>query len=324
MLYPLTFQPIFQERIWGGRNLESLYGKKLPPKVSIGESWEIADRSDANSIITNGNHAGKSLRWLMENHSEELMGNSKTLNGRFPLLVKILDAREKLSLQVHPPAHLAHALNGEPKTEMWYFTQTDTEAQIFAGLRPGVTESIFTTKTRKGSVAECFHRIFVSPGDAMFLPSGRVHALGQGMVVFEIQQNSDSTYRVFDWDRVDAHGAKRQLHIEQSLQCINFDDFEPGLIAKTEPVLRGNVRVQTLLNDELFQVDLVESESVAEFNYPKDAPVIIGVICGQIAIKSDSDQLLLTAGNFAMIPANLAQVVIVSDPQTRLLITSPR
>src|ERR1051325_2254154 len=231
MLYPLTFHPIFKERVWGGRKLAELYAKELPPDKPIGESWEITDRPEGVSVISNGPLAGKDLRWLMENHQRELLGPAKpAAGGRFPLLVKLLDSRDKLSLQVHPPAHKAVELNGEPKTEMWYFAHCDPGADIFVGLKRGVTRAEFERRIGDGSVADCFHRIEVKAGDAMFLPSGRVHALGAGSVLFEIQQNSDTTYRVFDWNRVGLDGKPRELHVAQALASIDFADFEPGLI----------------------------------------------------------------------------------------------
>ena len=179
MLYPLTFHPIFKDRVWGGRNLERLYGKRLPPGQPIGESWEITDRPEGVSVIANGPLRGKDLRWLMENHTEELLGSARSPAGRFPLLVKILDAREKLSLQVHPSASVAAQLDGEPKTEMWYMADTTPEAELYVGLKRGVTRSEFERKIKHGTVADCFHRLAVRPSDAMFLPSGRVHAIGQ-------------------------------------------------------------------------------------------------------------------------------------------------
>src|SRR5579859_6328112 len=229
-LYQLTFKPIFKERVWGGRKLEQLYKKELPAGAVIGESWEISDRPGDASVVANGPLAGKDLRWLMEHHAAELLGAAAAKTDRFPLLVKILDAAEKLSLQVHPPASVAAALGGEPKTEMWYVAEADPGADIFVGLKSGVTRSEFEQKIKDGTVADCFHRIEVGKGDVMFLPSGRVHALGAGSVIFEIQQNSDTTYRVFDWNRVGLDGKPRELHVEKSLASIDFNDFEPGLI----------------------------------------------------------------------------------------------
>ena len=166
MLYPFTFQPIFKERVWGGREIERLYGKKLPPGAPIGESWEISDRPGDASVIANGPFAGKNLRWLMENHARALLGDAKAAGrNRFPLLCKILDARDKLSLQVHPPGNKAAELGGEPKTEMWFIADAAPGAELYVGLKRGVTRAEFERKIRDGSVAECFHRLPVKPGD---------------------------------------------------------------------------------------------------------------------------------------------------------------
>src|SRR5207302_7774492 len=181
-------------------------------------------------------------------------------NGRFPLLIKILDAQEKLSLQVHPPAHKAAALGGEPKTEMWYIAEAEPGAELYVGLKQGVTRTEFERKISSGTVAECFHRIAVREGDTMFLPSGRVHALGAGLVIFEIQQNSDTTYRVFDWNRVGLDGKPRELHVTESLENIDFEDFEPGLVGKKiEP--NGNLECQVLVKDPLFHIDEARFET---------------------------------------------------------------
>ncbi|MGC3956455.1 MAG: class I mannose-6-phosphate isomerase [Verrucomicrobiota bacterium] len=211
-------------------------GKKLPATVPIGESWEISDRPGDVSVIANGPLAGKDLHWLVENHRADLLGDAKLEAGRFPLLIKLLDAQEKLSLQVHPPASKAAELKGDPKTEMWFIADAIPNAELYVGLKRGVTRADFERRIGDGTVAECFHRAPVKAGDSMFLPSGRVHAIGAGLVIFEIQQNSDTTYRVFDWNRVGLDGKPRELHVPQSLASIDFNDFEPALVAGEEVV----------------------------------------------------------------------------------------
>ncbi len=282
-LYPFTFEPLFKERVWGGRRLEQLYGKALPIGVPIGESWEITDRPEGVSVITNGPLAGRDLRWLMENHAKEVLGDSQPCAGRFPLLVKILDAQEKLSLQVHPPAHRAAELRGEPKTEMWYVADATPDADLFVGLRRGATRAEFERRIHDGSVAECFHRIPVRRGDSMFLPSGRVHALGAGNVIFEIQQNSDTTYRVFDWNRVGLDGKPRELHIPQALASIDFADFEPALA----PALwrkEGAHEVRGLAACELFQVDLLRLPANGETQLGGQRVHVLAVTEGELSI----------------------------------------
>ena len=319
MLYPLIFQPIFKERIWGGRNLERLYQKPLPVNIPVGESWEISDRPGDESIIANGPLAGKSLHWLMENHREDLLGSAKpAANGRFPLLIKILDAQEKLSLQVHPPAARAAELHGEPKTEMWYVAEATPAADLFVGLKRGATRTEFEKRIQNGTVAECFHRIGVKKGDAMFLPSGRVHALGAGNVIFEIQQNSDTTYRVFDWNRLDANGKPRELHIEPSLASIDFDDFEPSLIGH-DFVAKGREKIRPLVQDKLFQVNYCEADRGEKIESPAGRMKIAGILEGRLSVCSDENIIFLSAGQFCLIPAGAQKVFLNAETKVSFL-----
>ena len=243
------------ERVWGGRRLDALYGKALPPAVPIGESWEISDRPGAMSVIANGPLAGKDLRWLMQHHAAALLGPRLARRHKaFPLLIKILDAQDKLSLQVHPPRRVAARLGGEPKTEMWFITHAEPGADLYVGLKRGVTRAEFERRIEDGTVARCFQRLRVRAGDAMFLPSGRVHAIGAGNVIFEIQQNSDTTYRVFDWNRVGLDGTPRDLHVAESLASIDFADVEPPLIRRT-PARGAAGSTRRLVDDPLFRIE---------------------------------------------------------------------
>jgi mannose-6-phosphate isomerase len=226
---PLTFEPFFVERMWGGRRLESEFGKKLPFQKRIGESWEIVDRPEAQSIVANGPLKGKTLHDLWTQHRKQIFGDAPDA-PRFPLLLKLLDAHERLSLQVHPPGRFAGKLGGEPKTEFWYVAAAEPEAELLLGFRKPGTRDQFEKALREGTAADYVHKIPVRPGDAAFLPAGRLHAVSAGNLLIEIQQNSDTTYRVFDWNRVDDKGKPRQLHIEQALQCIDFEDVQPKLI----------------------------------------------------------------------------------------------
>lgn len=304
MLYPLTFRPIFKERVWGGRNLERLYKKPLPPTVPIGESWEISDRPADVSLIANGPFAGQDLHWLMQTHSKELFGEAQPGGARFPLLIKILDAEEKLSLQVHPPSQKAAELGGEPKTEMWYIADAKPDAQLYVGLKRGVTRQEFEQKIRTGEVADCFHRVHVKPGDVMFLPSGRVHAIGAGLVIFEIQQNSDTTYRVFDWNRVGLDGSPRALHIQESLASIDFEDLEPALLQPT-PTKMGSLSQCPLINCPLFDVTCFRFESPGSMRLNLETLRIIAVVHGHITVTDGKHPSELRSGDFCLIPPKL-------------------
>lgn len=319
MLYPIVFQPIFKDRVWGGRELERLYGKKIPAGAPIGEAWEISDRPNDENVIVNGPLAGKNLRWLMENHAAEILGQARpAAAGRFPLLCKILDARDKLSLQVHPPASRAAELKGEPKTEMWYIADAAPGAELFVGLKRGVTRMEFEKKIADGNVADCFFRVPVRAGDTMFLPSGRVHAIGAGLVIFEIQQNSDTTYRVFDWNRTGLDGKPRELHVAQSLASIDFNDFEPQLV-KTNFVAEGSIQKRLLVKDPLFNVETWKLDSgAAGFLTPKKLQ-IIAVTNGEAEVKDGANSATLSAGQFCLVPASLERTEILARSNATLL-----
>jgi mannose-6-phosphate isomerase len=258
------------------------------------------------------------LHWLVEEHRAELLGAAQPQSSRFPLLVKILDAAEKLSLQVHPPAVKASELGGEPKTEMWYIAETTLDAELFVGLKRGITRPEFERRIRDGSVADCFHRVAVRPGDAMFLPSGRVHAIGAGNVIFEIQQNSDTTYRVFDWNRLGLDGKPRELHIASSLESIDFDDFEPSLVQNL-PVPTAYGTVRTLVDDPLFKVDHIALRVGQSMALDQRRCVILGLLQGKLAVTGGGQTVELAGGEFCLVPASVAQAMLrVAEPTSFL------
>ena len=226
---PLSFRPLFKERVWGGNRLSALRGGNRESDTPVGETWELVDREDAQSIVAHGPHAGATLHELWMNFRAAVFGEDIPDAPRFPLLAKILDAREKLSVQVHPPAAKAAELKGEPKTEMWYLLDATKDAVLFSGFRRGTTRAAFESALGEGRVAELLHRVPVRTGDAMYIPSGRCHAIGAGCLIVEIQQNSDTTYRAFDWNRTGNDGKPRKLHIAESLASIDFADHEPAL-----------------------------------------------------------------------------------------------
>ena len=313
MLYPFVFEPIFKDRVWGGHNLNRIYGKNSPANVPIGESWEISDRPSDSSVIANGPLAGRDLHWLMENHAGELLGTAGAAHGnRFPILCKILDAREKLSLQVHPPADKAASMGGEPKTEMWFIADAEPGAELYVGLKRGVTRGDFEEKIKRGDVEKCFHRVPVRAGDAMFLPSGRVHAIGSGLVIFEIQQNSDTTYRVFDWNRVGLDGKPRALHIAESLASIDFNDFEPSLVS-TPFVGTGPVQKRQLVNDRLFSVEVCKAAGGNSDQLKTKQLQLIAVLTGELEVASGSLRLSLNAGQFCLVPACLEETQVIAQ-----------
>jgi mannose-6-phosphate isomerase len=237
MEQPLIFEPLFMERVWGGRRLETLFGRRLPPSVRIGESWEIVDREEYQSVVHEGPLRGLTLHELWTERREEIFGQGLPDTFRFPLLFKILDAQERLSVQVHPPAHVAANRGGEPKTEVWHLLDALLESDLYAGLKQGVTQEDFEQAIHEGRVAEKIHSFRIKAGDTMFIPSGRIHAIGAGNLLVEVQQNSDTTYRVFDWNRLGLDGKLRELHVRESLESIDFADAEPSVAEPRDDVL---------------------------------------------------------------------------------------
>jgi mannose-6-phosphate isomerase len=233
-LYPYKFKPIFKERIWGGRKLAEVYGKPLPPDVKIGESWELADLPDDKSEITNGPLAGMTIDKLIEKHGIYITGNPD-YKPPFPLLIKILDAQDDLSVQVHPDADTCSRTGkGDPKTECWYIIAAQPGAVIYKGLKPKTTRQQFEKAIADGTTADYLQKIPVEPGQCHFLPSGTCHAIGAGLLIAEIQQPSDTTYRVFDWNRLDPKtGQGRQLHVDDALESIHFDPTGDNLSVNT-------------------------------------------------------------------------------------------
>jgi mannose-6-phosphate isomerase len=308
---PLTFEPIFMERIWGGRRLEAEFGKKLRPQRPIGESWEIVDRPEAQSIVRDGLLRGKTLHELWTQYRDEIFGEAPD-SSRFPLLLKLLDAHDKLSLQVHPPEKIADRLGGESKTEFWYVAVADPGAELYLGFRELITRDQFEKALRDGTAADYVHKIQVKTGDAVFLPAGRLHALGAGNLLIEVQQNSDTTYRVFDWNRVDDEGRQRQLHIDQALQCIDFNDVAPNLI---EP------QGELLVRHDLFEIQKWNLESPRTVT-PSGQFAIVCCLTGSLRCADVN----LKPGEFFLVPAELRdrQLNPISKGTTLLRITIPK
>lgn len=293
------------ERVWGGRRLESLYGKRLPSAALIGESWEIVDRPEAQSVVHEGPLRGKTLHQLWCKHREEIFGKVRAA-PRFPILCKLLDAQENLSLQVHPPRATAKKLGGESKSELWYVANAAPKARLYAGIKKGTTRDSFLKSVEQGRVEKHLHVLEIKAGDAMFLPSGRMHALGAGSVLVEIQENSDTTYRIYDWDRTKKGRAARPMHLQEAMQCIDFNDIEPGLVkSKGEPLVR----------QESFEID--------KWELAKDREIAEG---GRFAIVVCLTGRIECAGrefrpaDFFLVPAQQSdRLVRPVEPETSLL-----
>ncbi|MFI0347673.1 MAG: type I phosphomannose isomerase catalytic subunit [Chthoniobacterales bacterium] len=300
---PITFTPLFMERLWGGRQLEKILKIPLPSSAPIGELWTLVDRQEAQSIVNHGTLRGKSLHDLWTKYRLEVFGVAHANNSspQFPLLCKLLDASEVLSVQVHPPERQAALLKGEAKTECWYILEATPEATIYAGLRRGVTKEIFRNALEEGTVEKLLHKLPVKSGDSIFIPSGRLHAIGRGILLAEIQQNSDTTYRIFDWNRRDANGQQRQLHLEESMSSIDFSDYEPSLSNDTS----GIVADCPFFHAEKWVLE--KPHRATEQN----SFSIFTCLTGKVACGSK----IFSSGDFFLVPATMQEAIIT--PQAR-------
>lgn len=310
-LYPFLFKldGMTQSYLWGGDKLRA-FGKPSTPNQPLAEVWEVSDRpeDDRVSVIANGPLAGKTLRWLMEEYQHDLLGAAKPVGGKFPLLVKLLDAKLQLSLQVHPPHTIAASLGGEPKTECWLVLNgSDPDASITTGLQQPVTADEFRQRIEDNQIQTMLHTLPVAPGDCMFLPSGRLHAIGAGCLILEIQENSNTTYRVFDWNRVDpnTHQA-RELHLGQALQSIDFTDMQPQL---QQPVALDQTHGETLVMCPQFTLERWHVASMNEHT-PTDSFEIITCLAGDVSLESNGVELMLPPLTTSLVPASISAYTI--------------
>ena len=312
----IQFEPIYQERVWGGRGLESYLGRKLPAGGPIGESWELVDRVEAQSMAMGGRWAGKTLRQLIETYPAEIMGPGWPKERPFPILVKWLDCRDRLSVQVHPPAEIARRLGGEPKTENWYFGRADAGAAVYAGLKAGVTRENFEQAIAAGTVDRCLERLAVRDGDSLLIHSGTMHAIDAGNVILEIQQNSDTTYRVYDWGRLGLDGKPRALHVRESLECLSANT------AGSSQLIRGEDQAGVLARCPEFTLRRERLESASRLSFAANEQVrILSVVegeleCGQAPgqiLQLGDNVLLPQAGEFSFVAKTKAVVLVTEN-----------
>ena len=300
--YPLLFAPIYKDYIWGGQRLAECYGRSGTPNVCA-ESWEISAHADGLSHVVNGPLAGQSLAALAGQYGAALTGTRAPHPQRFPLLLKLIDARENLSLQVHPGDDKAAQVGGEPKTEAWYVLDRAPGARLYAGLKTGTTPASFRSAMDQGTAAQQLFNLAVEPGDTLFIPGGLVHAIGAGCLIFEVQQTSNTTYRLFDWGRVDASGQPRPLHIQQAFQVIDLSLAEPRLLHPPAAVADSGNHWHTVLKCPYFdlrRLDLRDPEQVMLDGTTFHA---LFVLNGEAVASAGGITVTLPAGASCLIPA---------------------
>lgn len=317
-LYPLTFDPVFKDYPWGGRNLETKLGRTIPDGI-IAESWEIAAHPNGSSVVNNGPLAGKSLPEVLTELGEALVGQHslEALKlGRFPLLIKILDANRWLSVQVHPDDAYGLQHEGEwGKTEMWVVLHAEPGAELIYGFEPGVTAERYAQEIAQDRAADSLHRLAVQPGDVVFVPAGTVHALGPGIMVAEIQQNSDTTYRIYDW------GRPRPVHIEKSLDVLNFAQVEPSATPPVELLNDDGFRIEQLAACQYFETERVILPAGGQFYglCDGDSFEIWGVLSGSATFHWEGEPLTLHSVSWTLLPAELGEFQVAADEACTLL-----
>ncbi|MEI6602294.1 MAG: type I phosphomannose isomerase catalytic subunit [Clostridia bacterium] len=316
MLYPLLFKPVFKDYIWGGRALAA-FGKTLPSDGIVAESWEISSHPDGESIVANGAFAGQTLTALVNQLGEALVGNALPPEKvkKFPLLVKLIDARQSLSVQVHPDDAFAYKHeDGElGKSEMWYILSALPGAQLVYDVAPGTTRASFAEAIAAGRVQDCLNYVAVKAGDVIDIPAGMLHAIGEGIVLAEIQQNSNTTYRVYDFDRTDANGNTRPLHIEKSLDVIDFDTASHLGIVSPAPQKISDALIKTnLVSNDYFTVEKLELDG-AMHEHADGSRFFIYVVLdgsGVITATNGADPITVAKGTSVLIPASLGSYEI--------------
>jgi mannose-6-phosphate isomerase len=330
-IYPLTFTPVFRDYIWGGRNLETKLGRVLPPGI-IAESWDISGHPSSPTKVDDGPLAGQTLPQVLDLLGVDLVGSrSRAMleRGKFPLLIKLLDANKPLSVQVHPDDDYANIHeDGElGKTEMWYVLHAEEGACLIYGLKPGVTPASFRQALEAGELEPCLHRLPVKAGDTVFVRAGSVHALLEGIIVAEIQQNSDTTYRVYDWNRLGADGQPRPLHIDQALDVVNFDLVEPGPAVPQLLEASNGLRREMIVTCPYFRVEKLTFEKKGiSFAGLADGSTfeIWGMMSGLGRVVWAGKPLELSAVRFTLLPAGLGDFKIeVMEPSVMLRVYVP-
>jgi mannose-6-phosphate isomerase len=321
MLYPFKFSPQLKGRIWGGTRLRDRFNKEFPKDIKkCGESWELSGVEGNVSVVSNGFLAGNNLQELIEIYMGEIVGDKiyQQYGIEFPLLVKLIDTTDYLSIQVHPDDEMASKLhNAFGKTEMWYILSSEPDSKIITGFKNKITREEYLNIMRSGSLADHLKYESVTPDDFFYIPSGSIHSLGKGILLVEIQQTSDITYRIYDWDRKDANGIGRELHTELAADAIKFN---------AEPIAREQIpfvkdQPQEIKSSPFFTVNriFVKGSTERDF-YQADTFRIYFCVDGEVQIKSEGNEpISICSGEIALIPAIISSIELNSDAEVKLL-----
>lgn len=321
-LYPLKFSPVLKDKIWGGNKIKSVLGIDFAPLPNCGEAWVLSGVDGNQTGIVNGFLAGNDLNELVEVYMGDLVGDKvyERFGDEFPILVKFIDAADYLSIQVHPDDELAAKRNiGYGKSEMWYIIDADPGAELISGFSKKVDQETYLKHLNDKNLKQILNAEMVAAGDVFYMPAGRVHALGPGIFLAEIQQTSDTTYRIYDWDRVDSEGKSRELHIEEALDAIDFnvyDDYK----SQYQPKQNGTA---TLVNSPFFTTSLIQLDKALAKDYSElDSFVIYVCVGGSVTIVHDGEtepQVTISQGEAILLPASIDRVDLIPSSDSKLL-----
>lgn len=318
-IYPLKFHPLFKDKIWGGQKIKTQLGIDFSPLPNCGEAWVLSGVKNNETVVSNGWLAGNHLNELVETFMDELVGEKvfDNFGEEFPLLIKLIDANDWLSIQVHPNDELAKKRhNGSGKTEMWYVLGAGEKSELISGFNQKMSKEVYLEHLKNKTLPEIMNFERVKAGDVFYMPSGRVHALGPGILLAEIQQTSDITYRMYDWDRVDAHGKLRDLHTEEALDAIDFNIYDDYKIC---PVIKPN-KTSSMVKSPYFVVNQLHLNRLITKDYSElDSSVIYLCVEGSAQVDSPSGMVKLSAGECLLLPATMKRLAIHPQPETRIL-----
>ncbi len=321
---PLMFRPVYQPYIWGGEKLRTVLERTDTPDGIVAESWEVSDREDGMSVVESGPLAGTTFREVMASNPEAVLG-SRLDHDRFPLLIKVLDAAKTLSVQVHPNDQTAAEFGGEAKTEMWYVLEAEEGAAVYCGLKEGTKPEEFREAIAANALEPLLKKIPVSAGDAVFVPGGRVHAIASGCLLLEVQQNSNTTYRIYDWGRVGADGKPRELHVDQALDVTLWEDREEALTPPEPlPDLAGMPR-RKVMESDYFLLEALTLEAEAVLPASPETFQVLFTLRGEIDVSLGGEKVVVPRGRSVLIPAaaSEARLQAVSGPAEVMRVTLP-
>ena len=320
-LYPLKFQPLFHNKIWGGQKLKNELGLDVGKLPNCGEAWVLSGVGNNETVVANGFLAGNELNELVEIYMDDLVGTKvyEKYNNEFPILVKFIDATRYLSIQVHPDDDLARRRGlGNGKTEMWYIISADEDAELISGFSKKVSQKTYLDHLQNKSLKQILNVEEVAAGDVFYMPAGRVHAIGPGVLLAEIQQTSDSTYRIYDWDRTDARGKSRELHTDEALEAIDFGVYDSY---RSEYGRLKNQSVE-LVNEPCFSTNMLHLNKALVKNYDElDSFVIYTCVQGSLRVKYASGEESLKMGECLLIPNEISNIELHPSTESKLLET---